>query len=79
MTIHTTVGVYPNGDMHFNGVPSENLEDHKAYNRFWRPGRALIIDGVVFYDGGCSQETLKEALAKIATVAPKTYDTQPYW
>lgn len=30
--IHTTVGFYPNGSWKSNGVPSEDLAEHIAYN-----------------------------------------------
>jgi hypothetical protein len=76
--IHQTIGVYPNGDYKMNGVPSEHLENHIEYNKLWRWGRALIVDGVVVYKGNVHEETLKMILDKIPTMYKPTKDTQPY-
>lgn len=49
--IHTTVGVYPDGSYKINGVKSEHIATHIEYNLKFRPGRALIVDGVVISHG----------------------------
>jgi hypothetical protein len=49
--IHTTIGVYPNGDYKTNGVSSENLAVHIWYNISMRPGRTLYVDGALIYKG----------------------------
>lgn len=49
--IHTTIGVYLNGDYRVNGVKSENLENHIEYNKTLRFGRALLVDGKVIHTG----------------------------
>jgi len=49
--IHTTVGVYPNGSWESNGVPSEYLAEHIAYNIKNRVGRAMYLDGILIYKG----------------------------
>ena len=51
MTYHLTLGVYPNGQYMFNGVREEDLEDHIQYNKTFRPGRLLYVDGQRVYDG----------------------------
>lgn len=59
--IHTTVGVYPNwkalGSVGYkvNGVLDEHLHGHIDYNRKFRPGRALFVDGVCMNQGGLSK------------------------
>lgn len=49
--IHTTIGIYPNGECKTNGVPSECLAGHIWYNINYRRGRALIVDGHLIHDG----------------------------
>lgn len=49
--IHTTVGLYPNGDYKVNGVEAEHFLGHLAYNRKFRPGRALFVDGICVLKG----------------------------
>ena len=57
--IHTTVGVYI-GDMSFkvNGVRDIDLKQHIAYNKQYRPGRALIVDGKVEHTGYFNDEDI---------------------
>lgn len=57
--IHTTIGVYNNGDRVINGVPSENLAFHLKYNIFLRPGRALFLDGHCIHRGYLSKERVE--------------------
>ena len=49
--IHTTVGIYSNGDYVVNGVKASNLEEHIKYNITMRPGRTLMVDGKVLHEG----------------------------
>lgn len=49
--IHTTIGLYPNGDFKTNGVLPEHLEEHIEYNKKWRPGRSLYVDEELVYKG----------------------------
>lgn len=60
--IHTTIGLYPNGEFKVNGVKSENLTDHINYNINMRPGRALILDTFVIYEGIGCKKALNENL-----------------
>ena len=45
--IHHTRGVYANGEYKDNAVRAEDLESHIEYNKTFRFGRALLVDGVV--------------------------------
>lgn len=77
--IHTTIGVYNNGDRKVNGVPSEDLAAHIRYNTVMRFGRALFLDGLCIYNGCLSWERCKEIekeLAEKPIVMEK--DTAPY-
>lgn len=49
--IHTTIGLYLNGDYVVNGVSSEDLNDHINYNIKYRFGRALFVDGECIHKG----------------------------
>jgi hypothetical protein len=56
--VHTTIGVYPNGDKVINGVKIDHLPTHIAYNLFHRPGRAFWLNGVLLHKGALSEEQL---------------------
>lgn len=80
--IHTTIGIYPNGEYKTNGVLSDHLAMHIWYNVTHRPGRALAVDGYLIY-AGCAKhdsDTYKmyiETLEKLKTVKHHK-DTAPY-
>lgn len=42
---HLTLGIYSNGQYKFNVVRDEDLESHIEYNKTWRWGRLLYVDG----------------------------------
>lgn len=68
ITIHTTVGVYPNMPCQMNGVKDCDLLDHVQYNKAMRPDRALLVDGKVVHAGCFSDEEilmLEEKFGKI--------------
>lgn len=79
--IHTTIGVYNNGDMKINGVKHENLADHVEYNKSYRPGRAFFVDGICVNRGYLTEERIKE-YEKLFNNNPPSYtmskDTAPY-
>ena len=58
--IHSTIGVYSNGSMKYNGVAAEGLEEHIWYNVTSRPGRALFLDGGCIIKGVLSYEIIKK-------------------
>lgn len=43
--MHVTVGVYMNGQYKYNIVRDEDLENHIKYNKIFRFGRGLFVDG----------------------------------
>lgn len=57
--VHTTIGVYPNGDIVINGVRGEHLPNHIVYNLAYRPGRAFWVDGVLKNKGALTEEQLE--------------------
>ncbi len=60
--INTTIGLYPNGEYKINGVGDNNLESHIEYNKVYRPGRALFLNGKCIYKGlGISGASLKNS------------------
>lgn len=82
--IHTTVGVYLgfctqlNGNA-INGVDPEHLQDHIHYNKTYRGGRALFVDGECVYPGYLSEEQVqyfKENI--IPQITPRDKCTAPY-
>lgn len=57
--VHTTIGLYLNGDFKVNGVLPEHLESHVAYNKSARFGRALFVDGTCVYNGYLKEDQIK--------------------
>ena len=76
--IHTTIGVYPNGDYKVNGVESKNLGSHLEHNREYRWGRALFLDGHLIYGGSVNEEVLRNFKEKQAQSLKADTDTAPY-
>lgn len=54
--IITCCGVYNNGDKVFNGVYEEDLPFHIQYNKDFRFGRALFVEGKCVHKGYLTQE-----------------------
>lgn len=76
-TIHTTIGVYNNGDMKINGVTSKYLQTHIQYNKDTRPGRALFVDGKCVHSGYLDEARVKELEKQLKDIKV-TKDTAPY-
>lgn len=74
--IHTTIGIYPNGEYKTNGVLPEHLESHIEYNKTYRFGRALVVDNEVVYKGSVSDKVIAETISKVTWKHEKC--TQPY-
>lgn len=49
--IHWCVGIYSSLEEIHNGVLDIHLDDHVKYNKLYRPGRALFVDGKCVYSG----------------------------
>ena len=62
--IHTTIGIYANGDFKINGVSEDHLESHIEYNQKYRPGRALVVDGKIEYCGYLKESEILHILKK---------------
>lgn len=75
--IHHTIGIYPNGEWKCNGVQSEHLAEHIAYNLRFRPGRTFYVDWICLNKGPIKPEVLEVAL-KAADKHRPTSDTAPY-
>jgi len=80
--LHKTYGVYLNGSWKRNAVDPNDLPAHIQYNKDFRPGRALIVDGVVLHQGYFSEEAIelfvREQLPKIDAGWTPTQSTAPY-
>jgi len=79
MKVHTTIGVYPNGNYKINGVKPEHLKEHIKYNKTMRFGRALLVDGVIEYIGNWENDKLEKyiILRKLRNIKLKMF-TEPY-
>lgn len=58
MANHLTIGVYSNEQWKYNVVRDEDLDHHIWYNKTFRWGRLLYVDGKRVYDGCHSEEIL---------------------
>ena len=58
MANHLTLGVYLSGDYTYNVVREEDLEEHIQFNKTFRPGRLLYVDGERVYNGVIKEEAL---------------------
>lgn len=58
--IHTTIGLYADGSFKVNGVLPNDLKAHVEYNRKFRLGRALFVDGTCINKGCLSDDQLKD-------------------
>lgn len=72
--IHTTIGLYANGDKKYNGVADEDLQAHIEYNKQARWGRALIVDGECVYEGIVRKELIEKTIAEYKA-NPKVFST----
>lgn len=55
--IHHVMAVYPNGDRIHNGVHSDHLDGHLKYNKLFRPGRAVFVNGKCVFQGHLTKQT----------------------
>ena len=69
MANHLTLGVYLSGDYVYNVVREEDFEEHIQFNKTFRPGRLLYVDGQRIYNGVIK----KEALSKYDIIAEEFY------
>lgn len=77
--IYTTVGVYNNDDYKVNGVKGEHLEGHIEYNKKYRPGRALFVEGKCVHGGYLTHWRALEWEKKIPVIIRKRNKcTAPY-
>lgn len=76
--IHTTIGLYSNGDYVVNGVHEDHLNDHIKYNTTFRGGRALFVDGACVYTGYMTENQCYEFAAKTAANIKLEECTAPY-
>lgn len=65
---HVTIGVYSNDAYKQNIVRPEDLENHIEYNKKWRFGRALFVDGNCVYEGFLPEEKITEWEEKIRSM-----------
>ena len=77
--MHVTVGVYMNGVYKVNIVRDEDLEDHIQYNKKFRFGRGLFLDGKCINQGYLSGEQVINWEKRISEMDfDLTHDTRPY-
>lgn len=75
--MHVTLGIYHNKDYKFNVVRDEDLQEHIEYNKTWRPGRLLYVDGKRVNNGCINPEYLDE-YDKIAKDFFDNFDISKY-
>lgn len=76
---HITVGVYLSDNFKWNCVKEEDLQDHINFNKTFRFGRALFVDGKCVYKGYLNEEKVKEWEDKISKMKfDNSVPTLPY-
>jgi hypothetical protein len=79
MSNHLTIGVYPDGSHKHNVVAPEDLGYHLEYNKMFRPGRALFLDGVLVQEGFVDADVLQKWEKDFQTYkVPMDKPTIPY-
>ena len=76
--LHSSIRIYPNGDKRYNGVRTEHLEDHINYNREYRFGCDLIIDGKVAVRSAIYIGKTREDFDKRNEEIIKELETKPH-
>ena len=77
--MHVTVGVYMNGQYKYNIVRNEDLENHIKYNKIFRFGRGLFVDGKCVNQGYLSGEQVRNWERRISEMEfNMSHDTRPY-
>ena len=77
--MHVTVGVYMNGQYKYNIVRDEDLENHIKYNKIFRFGRGLFVDGKCVNQGYLSGEQVRNWEGRISEMEfNMPHDTRPY-
>lgn len=80
MSLHKSLRIYPSGNVTYNTVLDEHLEGHIEYNRKFRFGCSLIVDGnlVVKCEIRNLTELENEWLSKFDTLRFSDKCTAPY-
>lgn len=69
---HLVLNVYASGDYKYNVVKDCDLEENIEFNKQWRFGRIIYVDGNRVYDG-C---IVKEALGKYDDIAKDFFENK---
>lgn len=76
---HITIGVYANGEFKVNVVSDGDLSNHIEFNKTFRPGRALFVNGECLNQGYLSNEDIDTWKSKISTMnIDNKFATKPY-
>lgn len=76
---HITVGVYMNGQYKINIVKDKDLKNHIEYNKKFRFGRGLFVDGKCVNQGYLSGEQVRNWEKRISEMEFDTSkSTEPY-
>ena len=69
---HLVLNIYASGDYKYNVVKDSHLEENIEFNKTWRFGRIIYVDGKRVYNG-CIKE---EALGKYDEIAKDFYENK---
>ena len=73
-----SIRIYNCGDYVVNNVRPEHIEDHIEYNKTFRFGCALVVDGDVKNEGYLDLERIKDIVSKIDFSRYPKYTKTPY-
>lgn len=63
--IYTTIGLYVNGSFKVNGVLPQDLKEHVEFNKKYRFGRGLFVDGSCVHKGYLDDDEIQAFEEKI--------------
>ena len=69
---HLVLNIYASGNYKYNVVRDSDLEDNIEFNKQWRCGRLIYVDGKRVY-GGC---IIEEALGKYDEIAKDFFENK---
>lgn len=73
-----SIRIYNNGTFVVNNVKPEHIVDHVEYNKLFRFGCALVVNGVIENKGYLDEDRIKEIVDSIDVSKYNSYSVLPY-
>lgn len=73
-----SIRIYNCGDYVVNNVRPEHIEEHIDYNKTFRFGCALVVDGEIKNEGYLEENRIREIVSTIDLSRYKSFSDTPY-